>query len=273
MDLNYDYGDVVHTHGHIHTKPDSHKQVVEHALKEWCHTLFGEDAEEKCEELNEIEFHDIDDGSKNEIKVSDIFKAVSNLKKLSGHYIDLDENKYRVIFKGTQIFFYSLDNQNEEVGDPQDGEIEITKDDKGFKLTGVNLEITETNLKILNTPPEEDIILNKFNLNSKENQEYFDLDYDSRTVVELKQILRNLNLDKLRERIDILDKDVKAKNKEIVRRKDLQVDEVSALRKLNNLEKLEKDKIKELIYLIIFLIIGICFGIFCVYTGFVLDLD
>ena len=47
MDLNYDYGDVVHTHGHIHTKPDSHKQVVEHALKEWCHTLFGEDAEEK----------------------------------------------------------------------------------------------------------------------------------------------------------------------------------------------------------------------------------
>ena len=33
MDLNYDYGDVVHTHKHIHTKPDSHRQVVEHALK------------------------------------------------------------------------------------------------------------------------------------------------------------------------------------------------------------------------------------------------
>ena len=33
MDLNYDYGDVVHTHKHIHATPDSHKQVVDHALK------------------------------------------------------------------------------------------------------------------------------------------------------------------------------------------------------------------------------------------------
>ena len=69
MDLNYDYGDVVHTHKHIHTQTDSHRQVVEHALKEWCHDYLGDElAEEKCSELNEIQYHDIMDGGRERFK-------------------------------------------------------------------------------------------------------------------------------------------------------------------------------------------------------------
>ena len=79
MDLNYDYGDVVHTHKHIHTKPDSHRQVVEHALKEWCHDYFGEEiAEAECSELNEIQYHDIMDGGHDDLKVSDVYLLIKD---------------------------------------------------------------------------------------------------------------------------------------------------------------------------------------------------
>ncbi len=270
MDLNYDYGDVVHTHGHIHTKPDSHKQVVEHALKEWCHSLFGEESEEKCEELNEIEFHDIDDGSRNELKVSDIFKAVNNLKKLSGHYVDLEEKNYKIIFEGTRVIFPELDNDTIK-------EIKIVKEDTGFKLktnnleNGSKLEITENGLKLEDNNSVKN--LTKFNLNSDDEEEFFNLDYDGSVVNELKQTLRNLDLNKLKERIELINKDIKSKDKEIKRHNNIKVDEVSAKRKLHNMELLEKDKIKEIILLVILLIIGVCFGIFCVYTGFVLELD
>lgn len=278
MDLNYDYGDVVHTHGHIHTKPDSHKQVVEHALKEWCHSLFGEESEEKCEELNEIEFHDIDDGSRNELKVSDIFKAVNDLKKLSGHYVDLEEKNYKIIFKGTRVIFSKLDDKKEEISNTiEPKEIKIVKEDTGFKLktnnlkNGSKLEITENGLKLEDNNSVKN--LTKFNLNSDDEEEVFNLDYDGSVVNELKQTLRNLDLNKLKERIELINKDIKSKDKEIKRHNDIKVDEVSAKRKLHNMELLEKDKIKEIILLVILLIIGVCFGIFCVYTGFVLELD
>ena len=273
MDLNYDYGDVVHTHGHVHTKPDSHKQVVDHALKEWCHSLFGEDAEEKCEELNEIEFHDIDDGSRNEIKISDFFKAVNNLKRLSGHYVDLEGQIYRIIFKGTEIIFSELNEEKQIKPDTtKEREIQIIKDDEGFRLKTDSIEITETNLKFL-APDQEDKLLHKFILNTDFKGEFFELEYDGKSVVEMKQTLRNLNMNKLKERIELLDEDLEAKQKEINRQKDLKVDEVSAHRKLSNMEQLEKDKIREIVFLVIFLILGICFGIFCVYTGFILELD
>ena len=125
----------------------------------------------------------------------------------------------------------------------------------------------------MKSPPDKDLVLNKFNLNSDNNEDFFDLDFEGETVVELKQTLRNLNMTKLKERIKLLDEDLISKQKEIDRQKDLKVDEVSANRKLNNMEQLEKEKINEIIFLVIFLIIGVCFGIFCVYTGFVLELD
>ena len=61
-------------------------------------------------------------------------------------------NSVVVTVRSLKSPFDSIDNETEEVTDSQDGEIEITKDDKGFKLTAVNLEITETSLKILMIP-------------------------------------------------------------------------------------------------------------------------
>ena len=92
MDLNYDYGDVVHKHKHIHTKPDSHRQVVEHALKEWCHDYFEDDGAEKCQELEDIKYHDIDDGQYDTVKVSDIYNLIKDFEKLNDTYKDTRGN-------------------------------------------------------------------------------------------------------------------------------------------------------------------------------------
>ena len=282
MDLNYDYGDVVHTHGHIHTKPDSHKQVVDHALKDWCHSLFGDDAEERCDELNDIEFHDIDDGSHDEIKVSDIYKAISKLNRLSGIYMDYDGTEYEIIISGTSLNYKIINNSPSpspsltpsctgepsiSISDP-DNEIKISKDDNGiFTINSQNITITEYGLKLDGSKMEKIIV------NSSSPNDFSNLEYDSNVVKELTQLFYNLNLIKLNEQNISLNKNLESKQKEIDREKYIKVDEISSIRKLENMEELEKLKMREMICLVIFLLIAICFGIYCIYNFFVLDLD
>jgi hypothetical protein len=260
MDLNYDYGDVIHSHGHIHTKPESHKQVVEHSLKDWCHNIFGDEAEEKCDELNEIAFHDIDDGTQNDMKVSDVYKALINLQNLTGKYKNVngrEEEFIDIVIKGTQ-----LNNR----------ELRITKDKGDFRLDTIEYEILENGIK--------DTLYDKFytktDLDSPSptelSNEFNKLKYDTNSIKEFKQMLRNLNLEKLQEEMSSVKKNIEVKEKELKFRKDIKVDEVSAKRKLDNLEKVEQDRIREIIILVILLIIAICFGIFCIYNFFVLEL-
>lgn len=253
MDLNYDYGDVVHTHGHIHTKPESHKQVVEHALKEWCHDIFGDKAEEKCDELNEISFHDIEDGSHDDIKVSDIYKGLLKLQRLSGRYKTEDgfENKFiDILIFGTKLKIIS--SGREEIK-----ELLIKKENNNFYIGTEDVDIMEKGIKFDNK------MYSKTKL----------LPDDNKAVKDFKQMLRNLNLDKLQEEMEVIKKNIKSKEKELKHIKDFKVDEFSPLRKLENLEKIEQDRIREIIILVIFFIIAVCFGIYCVYNFFVLDLD
>ena len=56
MELEEDYGDIRHKHGHIHSKPKKHQQVVNTALKDWCLDIYEEDGEEKCRDLNQSFF-------------------------------------------------------------------------------------------------------------------------------------------------------------------------------------------------------------------------
>ena len=258
MDLNYDYGDVIHSHGHIHTKPESHKQVVEHALKDWCHNIFGDEADDKCDELNEISFHDIDDGTQNDMKVSDVYKALINLQNLTGRYKYVDgrqEEFIDIVINGTQL---------------NDLELRITKDKGDFILDTIEYEILENGIK--------DTIRDKFYTKtdlyspSESSNELNKLKYDTNAVKDFKQMLRNLNLEKLQEEMSLVKKNIEVKEKELKFRKDIKVDEVSAKRKLDNLEKVEQDRIREIIMLVILLLIAICFGIFCIYNFFVLEL-
>jgi hypothetical protein len=119
MDLNYDYGDVIHTHKHIHTKPDSHKQVVEHSLREWCHDYFGDTGAPECSELNEISDHDIDDGSHDNLKASDLFKMIKDFEKLNGTYKEGVNVPFDIKFTGAEFtgaeLFYKFDLLNTKV--------------------------------------------------------------------------------------------------------------------------------------------------------------
>jgi hypothetical protein len=262
MDLNYDYGDVIHSHGHIHTKPESHKQVVEHALKDWCHNIFGDEADEKCDELNEIAFHDIDDGTQNDMKVSDVYKALISLQNLTGKYKTVDgieEEIIDIVIKGTILTVTGVDD-----------ELKIKKNDNGFFLGTDNFEILENGIKNIS----DDKFYTKTDLYSLSDSstEFNKLKYDTNAVKDFKQMLRNLNLEKLQEEMSLVKKNIEVKEKELQFRKDIKVDEVSAKRKIDNLENVEQDRIREIIILVMLLIIAICFGIYCIYNFFVLEL-
>ena len=274
MDLNYDYGDVVHAHGHLHTRPESHRQVVEHALKDWCHTLFGEEAEEKCNDLNEIKFHDIDDGTHSQVKISDIYNIVKNLSKLSGRYMDNDSKEYDILIKGTTLII-NKEEKELTISRNKDNNFifaahEITPPpaDSGSNTIYENqLTINESGMML----GDKKLIKLKEH-NGPAISDFDNLEYDNDLVDDFKQIFRNLDMKELVNQNEILNKNLDAKKKELTRSSNMKIDDLSAERRLQNLEKLEKEKKNEIIVLILFLIFAIMFGIYCIYTHFNLEL-
>ena len=112
-------------------------------------------------------------------------------------------------------------------------------------------------------------------IDNNETLEYLfikeDGNYDSSIIIRLKEIFRNIDQNKLDEEI-ILEK-IK-EEKEENHNKKLEKDTLELLgieRKMENLERKDQEKQKELITLIILFIIGVMFGIYCVYTQFTLE--
>jgi len=69
-----------------------------------------------------------------------------------------------------------------------------------------------------------------------------------------------------------LSTEIRKKNEEIDRIKLIKSDNLTPRRRLQYLEKWDQDIFKELVGLIGYLIIGVCFGIYCIYNFFVLQL-
>ncbi len=280
MDLNYDYGDVIHTHKHIHTKPDSHRQVVEHALKEWCHDYFGEDGEEKCSELNEITYHDIEDGGHEDLKISHIFNLVKDFEKLSGRYDDKSKqrngneiNYYEIEFLGSKINLkkFRINQTGSDISRPIpvlpddyhplviEKQNEEDGDNKYFTLKAGNFEIKEDGIYLHEGSSMEKLVKTG--------------DYDGFVVQRFKQVLRNLDMVKLNKRITDIEEQKTNQKKELKRRKHEHKNKFGAERKLEQMERLKKDRLNELIILVILWIVAILFGIYCIYTQFVIKLS
>ena len=66
--------------------------------------------------------------------------------------------------------------------------------------------------------------------------------------------------------------DINEQKEKINKRKILKPDVITGKRRLDNLEKWDADILKELFGLTTYLIIGISFGIYCIYNFFVLEL-
>lgn len=243
MDLNYDYGDVIHTHKHIHTKPDSHKQVVEHSLREWCHDYFGDTGAPECSELNEISDHDIDDGSHDNLKVSDLFKMIKDFEKLDGTYKEKEGENKHIKFIGTDF---------------NNTPIQIKKEGEHFKIEVGDYEIKEDGIYIKD---------------SNNNNIYIKLtktegEYDGSVVKKFKQFLRNIDNKKMLSEINTSTDKLDIEKKELKKRLHQKKNKFGAERKLEQMEILVEERFNELLILIGLFFIAAMFGIYCIYTQF-----
>lgn len=262
MDLNYDYGDVVHTHKHIHTKPDSHRQVVEHALKEWCHSYFGDDGEEKCTELNDVLHHDIDDGTHGNIKVSALYDVIKDLEKLNGEYLIFDSDgavseRHLIKFKGTII------ESTINSAPPSKSELKIEILDNLVIISSANKKyyLREDGIYYKSEPSADET---KLQLSQGE--------FNEGVVINLKQMLRNLDMRKLETKIEKESEELDTQLKHLKNNKFDDKNLFDSERKLEKMEMVEKELQMELIILIILWIIAIMFGVYCIFTQFNLDL-
>ena len=178
--------------------------MVEHALKEWCHSLFGEDAEEKCAELNEIKSHDIDDGSHEDLKISDIYETIRKLRKLNDNYENRNvtpKDIYILKFKG-----YQLNLKKINIGQPTPPTINANKDIK-IKKEGENFKIFVTISPTDKLDIREDGIYLETTGDIVKLSKQGD-DYNLGLIKKIKQRLRNLDLTRL-------ENDIEKSNEEI----------------------------------------------------------
>ena len=97
--------------------------------------------------------------------------------------------------------------------------------------------------------------------------------FDSGVVIRFKQKLRDLNMVSLSKEIENSRDLIRKKQEELLKKKHSNVNEFESKRKLKQIEDLEKKRKFELITLVIMWIIGVLFGMYCIYTQFVLKLS
>ena len=261
MDFIEDYGDIRHKHSHIHSKPEKHQQTINTALKDWCLEIFEEEGEEKCRDLNQNFFDTLITGSVDEINLSKIYKIINNLSK-----INLEINELKVSIEGTQLVL-KINNKvfKKEIFITEEKELmtifSLDKDDlEGSGLKGVDED--SHNLLLIIKINEDELVIND------ESEELLTYGHINSLKTELSKINLDEILNENRDKMDIIRK----KKDEIDRIKLIQSDNLTPKRRLQYLEKWDRDIFKELVGLIGYLIIGICFGIYCIYNFFVLQL-
>ena len=91
-------------------------------------------------------------------------------------------------------------------------------------------------------------------------------------VKDFKRELSKINIKEVIDENENKMDNIRKKNEEIDRIKLIKSDNLTPRRRLQYLEKWDQDIFKELVGLIGYLIIGVCFGIYCIYNFFVLQL-
>jgi hypothetical protein len=256
MELEEDYGDITHKHTHLHFQPEPYKKTIDTALKDWCMEIFDEEGEEKCKELNQSFFNDLLTGSTDEIDMSKIYMYLSQLPLLTGEY-----NGNTINIENTEIIYKTSENiYREEIKyrlDLAEQELfaifylkkdDFTSDKRILKITlGSNGFLIDSSVYEYNSP-------------------------SNNLITNLKTELRKINLNQLMLENEETMEDINEQKEKINKRKISKPDVITGKRRLDNLEKWDEDILKELFGLTTYLIIGISFGIYCIYNFFVLEL-
>ena len=269
MDLE-DYGNLKHKHTHIHRVPVLHQQTVNTVLKDWCMGVF--DDEEKCKPLNVSNFDEILNSSNDEVKMSEVYSNLLNLENLEG--TDSGQ-KLKLSIRGTKLYMEISGNERE----PYSGEIIY---DKENNLLYSDLQVRKEDLVQFSinhlgadTTPviylRINITSSGFNFNG-ESLEIISSDAPYQNVNNFKDELKRMNLKQILEQNRQIINTLDTTSKDIDREKIRIPDNLTPKRNIDSLEKLDKKILKELVILFFYFLIGICFGIYCIYFFFVVEL-
>ena len=202
---------------------------------------------------------------KNNVNLSKIYELISQLSKLSntcGASGASDaSSKYKITIDGTNVILQKGDNVYEQ-------ELKIKNENGDLKLFTIfsvkkEDEISDRNLI------ELELSNNNFKLSTLVIKY---TDNSENIISKLKSELRNVNLKELMDKNKEIMKNISNNNKKIFKQKIIVPDSITGKRRLINLEKWDRDIFMELMVLLMYLIIGICFGIYCIYNFFVLQL-
>jgi hypothetical protein len=276
MELEEDYGDITHKHTHLHFQPEPYKKTIDTALKDWCMEILDEgEAEEKCKELNQSFFNDLLTGSTDEIDMSKIYMYLSQLPNLKGSNKH-NEIEIEIEIENTEIVLKIIHS-------PEDKKINIYREEIKYMLDLDNQELfaifylksedyNGLDTKIVKIKLEND----KFTLQKMGSSggitEYNYSVVSNNLITNFKTELKKINLNQLMLENEETMEGINEQKEKINKRKISKPDVITGKRRLDNLEKWDEDILKELFGLTTYLIIGISFGIYCIYNFFVLEL-
>ena len=276
MELEEDYGDITHKHTHLHFQPEPYKKTIDTALKDWCMEILDEgEAEEKCKELNQSFFNDLLTGSRDEIDMSKIYMYLSQLPNLKSSNTD-NNIEIEIEIENTEIVLKIIHSPEQKINIYRE-EIKYMLDLDNqelfaiFYLKSKDFEGLET--KIVKIKLENDkFTLQKMDSSGGITEYNYDNVPSNNLITNFKTELKKINLNQLMLENEETMEDIDEQKEKINKRKISKPDVITGKRRLDNLEQWDQDILKELFGLTTYLIIGISFGIYCIYNFFVLEL-
>ena len=263
-----DYGNLKHKHTHIHRVPELHQKTLNTVLKDWCMGVFDE---EKCKPLNVSNFDEILNSSNDKVKMSEVYSNLLNLENL-GAVQEEGTQKLKLVVRGTKLYMKIKKNETEKK--IYSGEIIY---DKENNLLYADLQVLKKDLENFSISQQGgestpvlhlriNITSSGFNFNGQT------LGGQSPNVDNFKNELGKMNLRDILEKNRQLMDTIDITSRDIDKEKISIPDNLTPKRNIENLEKVDKKILRELIILFIYFLIGICFGIYCIYFFFVVEL-
>ena len=265
-----DYGDLNHKHTHIHRVPELHQKTLNTVLKDWCMGV-GFFNEEKCRPLNVSNFDEILNSSNDEVKMSEVYSNLLNLENLAGELqAGTPLEKLKIFIRGTKLYMEISGNGRE----PYSGEIIY---DKENNLLYSDLQVLKKDLENFSISQQGGESTPVLHLRINITSSGFDFNGQTvggqgQNVDNFKNELGKMNLRDILEKNRQLMDTIDTTSRDIDKEKISIPDNLTPKRNIENLEKVDKKILRELIILFIYFIIGICFGIYCIYFFFVVEL-
>lgn len=283
MDLNYQFGDVTHRHRHLHQTPDSHLQVVEHSLLDWCHDKFPKEPE-KCQNLEDFEHHNlINHDGFDKSKITNIFDAIVELNKFyTDKEVVYENDSEQNIILNMAGYEMSIEHDKSTFKTPGDLTVYNVTNKKEVEVKSEDNRLTlELNISLSDGSASEDgkLIITSSNIELHDTRTsttkvYKFIDEDPKGIKSrFFELLAQVNLSEFNRRVASIRNENTRIEREQRKYNKLKSDPESFARKLEELEKFDTQKYNELIILIVVIILTVISSIYIIYNHLDLKLS